>query len=148
MNVRNTKPIVHMVQTYLRADIGDSAIVHGEDLHWHEIGTTADLAAAENIAADLIEQGAHPDSIWLVDCRSSEPPSRSGGGLTVTSPRHAKGLEADRVVVFNVPESFDETATAAFYVAVTRARVALHLVISVEDRRRLQKLLRSNMETR
>jgi hypothetical protein len=148
MNVRNTKPIVHMVQSYLRADIGDSAIVHGEELHWHEMDTVADLGAAETVAAELIEQGARPGSIWLVDCRSGEPPRQDERGVTVTSPRYAKGLEADRVVVFNVPEEFDEASAAAFYVAVTRARVALHLVISVQDRKRLQKLLRANMETR
>ncbi|GAA1251796.1 hypothetical protein GCM10009609_13940 [Pseudonocardia aurantiaca] len=148
MNVRNTKPIVHMVQSYLRADIGDAAIVHGEDLHWHEVEAPADLKAAKEVAHDLVEQGARPDSIWLVDCGSSEPPRRDERGLTITSPRHAKGLEADRVVVYNVPENLDETGAAAFYVAVTRARVALHLVISVQDRKRLQKLLRTNMEAR
>lgn len=148
MNVRNTKPIVHMVQSYLRADIGDAAIVHGEELHWHEVDTVADLRAAEEVADELIEEGAHPGSIWLADCRSEDPPRQDGRGVTVTSPRYSKGLEADRVVVFNVPENFDETGAAAFYVAVTRARVALHLVISVQDRKRLQKLLRANMETR
>lgn len=148
MNVRNTKPIVHMVQSYLRADIGDAAIVHGEDLHWHEVDAVADLRAAEAVADELIGLGARPDSIWLVDCCSADPPRTSERGLTVTSPRHAKGLEADRVVVYNVPESFDEAGASAFYVAVTRARVALHLVISVSDRRRLQKLLRANMEPR
>jgi hypothetical protein len=148
MNVRNTKPIVRMVQSYLRADIGDAAIVHGEDLHWHEVAALADLEAAEEVADDLIEQGARPDSIWLVDCRSSEPPRQNERGVTVTSPRHSKGLEADRVVVYNVPENLDEAGAAAFYVAVTRARVALHLVISVQDRKRLQGLLRANMEAR
>ncbi|MFD0637879.1 NERD domain-containing protein/DEAD/DEAH box helicase [Catenulispora yoronensis] len=35
LNVRNTKAIVHMVQEYLGADIGDPGIVHGEKVHWH-----------------------------------------------------------------------------------------------------------------
>lgn len=148
MNVRNTKPIVHVVQSYLGADIGDPAIVHGEELHWHELPEPADVRAAERVADELIEQGAHPDSIWIVDCSSSEPPHRDQRGVTVTSPRHAKGLEADRVIVCNLPETFDKAGAAAFYVAVTRARVALHLVISKQDRQRLQKLLRANMETR
>jgi len=146
MNVRNTKPIVHVVQSYLGADIGDPAVVHGEELHWHEVPAPADVMAAEVVADELIEQGAHPKSIWIVGCSSGEPPRTDRRGLTVTSPRHAKGLEADRVIVCNLPETFDELGAASFYVAVTRARVALHLVISDQDRRRLQKLLRAKME--
>src|SRR4051794_22154610 len=57
MNVRNTKPIVHMVQSYLGADIGDPAIVHGEDLHWHEVPAPADLTAARELADELVDQG-------------------------------------------------------------------------------------------
>lgn len=148
MNVRNTKPIVHVVQSYLAADIGDPAIVHGEELHWHEVPAPADVTAAQAVAEELIEQGVNPNSIWLVDCSSSKPPLRDRRGLLVTGPRHAKGLEADRVIVCNLPETFDEVGTAAFYVAVTRARVALHLVISVQDRKRLQTMLRANLETR
>jgi hypothetical protein len=146
MNVRNTKPIVHVVQSYLGADIGDPAIVHGEELHWHEVAAPADVTAAKGVAEGLIEQGAHPHSIWIVDCGSSEPSRRDQRGMTVTSPRHAKGLEADRVIVCNLPETFDAAGASAFYVAVTRARVALHLVISDQDRKRLQKMLRANME--
>lgn len=148
MNVRNTKPIVHVVQSYLGADIGDPAIVHGEELHWHEVPAPADVTAAQAVADELIEQGARPSSIWLVNCPSSEPPRRDQRGLLITSPRYAKGLEADRVIVCNLPETFDEAGAAAFYVAVTRARVALHMVISVQDRKRLQKLLRAKLETR
>jgi Nuclease-related domain len=148
MNVRNTKPIVHVVQSYLGADIGDPAIVHGEELHWHDVPAPADVTAAEAIADELIEQGAHPNSIWLVDCSSSEPPRRDRRGLTATSPRHAKGLEADRVIVCSLPQTFDEAGAACFYVAITRARVALHLVTSDQDRKRLLKLLRENMEMR
>jgi superfamily I DNA/RNA helicase len=147
MNVRNTKPIVHVVQSYLGADIGDPAIVHGEELHWHEVPAPASVTAAQVVADRLIEEGAHPHSIWIVDCSSSEPPVRHQRGLTITSPRHAKGLEADRVIVCSLPDTFDAAGAAAFYVAVTRARVALHLVISNQDRKRLQKLLRAKMET-
>ncbi|MDN5851740.1 MAG: NERD nuclease, partial [Actinomycetia bacterium] len=148
MNVRNTKPIVHVVQSYLGADIGDPAIVHGEELHWHEVPAPADVTAAEAVAENLIEQGVHPHSIWLIDCSSSEPPHRDQRGLLITSPRRAKGLEADRVIVCSLPEIFDEFGTSAFYVAVTRARVALHLVIAVQDRKRLQTMLRASLETR
>src|SRR6185437_13659233 len=128
------------------ADIGDPAIVHGEELHWHEVPAPADVPAAERIVDELIEQGVQPDSIWVIGCASFEPPRRDQRGVTVISPRHAKGLEADRVIVCNLPETLDEAGAAAFYVAVTRARVALHLVISEQDRKRLQKLLRANMD--
>jgi len=148
MNVRNTKPIVHVVQSYLGADIGDPAIVHGEELHWHDVPVPADVTAARALAEELVEQGVRSNSIWLIDCRSVEPPYRDRRGVVVTSPRYAKGLEADRVIVFNLPEIYDEVSTSAFYVAVTRARVALHLVISVQDKKRLQTMLRVNWETR
>ena len=35
LNVRNTQAIVHVVQEYLGADVGDPGIVHGEKVHWH-----------------------------------------------------------------------------------------------------------------
>ena len=35
LNVRNTQAIVHIVQEYLGADVGDPGIVHGERVYWH-----------------------------------------------------------------------------------------------------------------
>ena len=35
LNVRNTQAIVHVVQEYLGADVGDPGIVHGEKVYWH-----------------------------------------------------------------------------------------------------------------
>lgn len=148
LNVRNTKPIVHVVQNYLGANIGDPAIVHGEELHWHHVDGAADVCAAEKVADELIEQGVHPKSVWIVDASSTQAPRCDERGLTVTSPLYAKGLEADRVIACNLPDPLDAAGVAAFYVAVTRARVALHLVISTQDKKRLQRLLRTNMESR
>jgi ATP-dependent exoDNAse (exonuclease V) alpha subunit len=53
-----------------------------------------------------------------------------------------KGLEADHVVVCDLPGEFDDIGTAGFYVAVTRARVSLHLVCSPADKERLKRLLK------
>lgn len=142
LNVRNTKPIVHVVQSYLGADIGDPAIVHGEKLHWHEVEDGSSAQGAINVAEDLVSAGADPSSLWVIDVCSDVSPSRHKAGFVVTSPRFAKGLEASRVVVGHLPTVFDAAGTAAFYVAVTRARVALHVVVSDEDRRNLQRLSR------
>jgi hypothetical protein len=145
MNVRNTKPIVHVVQEYLRADVGDPGIVHGEPLHWHDTDGLADVAAAEEVAEQLVSDGARPSSIWIVDASSTDEPTHTKHGITLTSPKYAKGLEADRVIVCRLPEKFDHAGAAAFYVAATRARVGLHIVVSASDKKRLKELLKTNM---
>lgn len=145
MNVRNTKPIVHVVQSYLGADIGDPGIVHGEPLHWHDTDKFADVAAAEELAEQLVADGARPSSIWIIDAASSSEPFMTKRGFTVTSPKYAKGLEADRVIVCNLPETFDHAGCATFYVSATRGRVGLHILVSAADKMRLQGLLKCHM---
>lgn len=145
LNVRNTQAIVHVVQEYLGADVGDPGIVHGEKVYWHTAPEHAGLTDAEEIAADLNENGAPKDSIWIIDVASESPPIRSPRGFVVVSPRYAKGLEAEHVVVCNLPTVFDSEGTARFYVAVTRARVSLHIAATTEDRKRLQRLTKENI---
>jgi hypothetical protein len=145
MNVRNTKPIVHLVQSYLGADIGDPGIVHGEPLHWHDHDGAADVAAAEEVAEHLVGNGVKPGSIWIVDASSSAGPNMTKRGFTITSPKYAKGLEADRVIVCNLPQVFDHAGLAGFYVAATRARVGLHILVSAADKKRLREVLKSQM---
>ena len=86
-----------------------------------------------------------PSSIWIIDASSSAAPVTTKRGVTITSPKYAKGLEADHVIVCNLPETFDHAGSAAFYVAVTRARVGLHILVSAADKKRLQELLKSKM---
>ena len=145
LNVRNTQAIVHVVQEYLSADIGDPGIVHGEKVYWLTVPGQSALAEGEQIAADLNENGAARESIWIVDVSSESPPFRSPLGYLVVSPRFAKGLEAEHVIVCNLPAVYDDEATARFYVAVTRARVSLHIAATKEDRKRLQRLIRENL---
>lgn len=139
LNVRNTQAIVHVVQEYLDADIGDPGVVIGERVHWHATETTASVADGIAVARELVADGVRPADIWVIDPRSSAPPTHVDGTV-VTSPRHAKGLESEHVVVCGLPETLDDAGTAALYVAVTRARVSLHLLVSKEERRRLQRL--------
>ncbi len=142
-NVRNTKAIVHVVQEYLRADVGDPGIVAGEAVEWLSLDDGTDpVAAAEAKALDLCSQGARKEQIWILDVSSAEAPFASPKGLTLTSPRFAKGLEAEHVIVCGLPGVYDDRATAAFYVGVTRARVALHILASKADRRALKGLLK------
>ncbi|GAA3530808.1 ATP-binding domain-containing protein [Aeromicrobium panaciterrae] len=145
INVRNTRPIVHVVQSYLGADVGDPGIVHGEPLNWHDSDAADTRREATNVAEQLIRDGTHPKSIWIIDTTSDEPPRTTDGGFVVTSPKYAKGLEADRVIVCGLPSEFDDLGNAAFYVAVTRARVALHIVVDAADRKRLKSLLRTKL---
>lgn len=147
LNVRNTKAIVHMVQQYLDADVGDPGIVHGERVNWHRTAGLAGLDEAKILAKVLVADGIDRDELWIIDVRSAAAP-HVDAGFTVTSPRYAKGLEAEHVVVCNLPESYDDAGTASFYVAVTRARVALHVVVSKEDQKNLQELVRRRTEDR
>lgn len=146
LNVRNTQAIVHVVQEYLGADVGDPGIVHGEKIYWHAAGeAAAPLNEAEVIAQRIASDGAPKDAIWIIDVSGDDPPALSPHGFVIRTPRHAKGLEAEHVVVCNLPETFDNQGTARFYVAVTRARVSLHIVASKADRSRLQRLLKGNL---
>ena len=148
LNVRNTRAIVHMVQEYLGADVGDPGIVHGEKVRWHTSDGDPDVAQADAVARWLVADGARKDDIWIISATSSAAPTVTEQGVVITSPRYAKGLEAEHVVVCDLPLSFDDAGTAALYVAVTRARVSLDIVASTNDRRRLQRLLRDRPATK
>ncbi|RAO30359.1 hypothetical protein ONO86_05529 [Micromonospora noduli] len=145
LNVRNTQAIVHVVQEYLGADVGDPGIVHGEKVRWHTCDGAADVAAAEVVAEQLVTDGVRRKDIWIIRTDSAVEPTVTLRGLTLTSPRYAKGLEAESVVLCDLPESFDDAGTAAFYVAVTRARVSLDILVTKDDRRRLQELVRQQL---
>jgi len=147
LNVRNTRAMVHVVQEYLRADVGDPGVVHGERVKW--LTTDHEVTASDGveIAVQLVNDGAPRADIWVIDPRSVAVP-KTVRGIVVTSPRFAKGLEAEHVVVCGLPDALDAAGTAAFYVAVTRARVSLHVVLSKNDRRRLQQLVRQEMANR
>lgn len=148
LNVRNTQAMVHMVQEYLGADVGDPGIVHGEKVRWHTPGGAADVDEAESVARQLVADGVGKEGIWIISTTSNAAPRTTSRGFVVTSPRYAKGLEEEHVVVCDLPSSFDQAGTAAFYVAVTRARVSLHIVASKDDKRRLQQLLRQRLVTK
>ncbi|MFC8489429.1 NERD domain-containing protein [Streptomyces sp. NPDC057235] len=144
-NVRNTRAIVHVVQEYLGADVGDPGIVHGDRVEWRWSDGAADVAAAEAVARDLVANGARRKDVWIIDVSEDTQPRRGDAGFLVTNPRFAKGLEAEHVVVCGLPREYDDRGLAAFYVAVTRARVTLHVIASKEDKKRLQDLLRKQV---
>ncbi|MFJ8967037.1 NERD domain-containing protein [Lentzea sp. NPDC102401] len=147
LNVRNTRAMVHVVKEYLGADVGDPGIVHGERVRWHALDGAADVAAAESLAADLIADGVQRDRIWIISTTSTAATARSERGFIITSPRYAKGLETEHVVVCDLPSMFDRAGMSAFYVAVTRARVSLHILASKDDKKRLQQLARQRLVT-
>jgi hypothetical protein len=148
LNVRNTRAMVHVVQEYLGADIGDPGIVHGEKVRWYTAEGAADVDEAASVARQLVADGVRREDIWIICTTSIAAPHTTIHGFIVTSPRYAKGLEAEHVVVCDLPSSFDDAGTAAFYVAVTRARVSLHIIASKDDKRRVQQLARQRLVTR
>jgi hypothetical protein len=139
LNVRNTKAIVHMVQEYLGADVGDPGIVNGERIQWKWVDGSAGADAALRVAEELVGEGVRAADIWVIPVQSSEEDSIHGA-VWVKSPRSAKGLEAEHVIVCDLPLHFDDLAMANFYVAVTRARVALHVIATSDDKKRLQSM--------
>ncbi|MCQ6269111.1 NERD domain-containing protein [Pseudarthrobacter sp. R1] len=145
LNVRNTSAIVHVVQEYLGADVGDPGIVHGERVNWITTEGRVTLLDGAAAAAQLVNDGVPRGEIWVIDPTSNKAPTRGADGITVTSPRFAKGLEAEHVIVCGLPEPLDDAGLAAFYVAVTRARVSLHVIVSKDDKRRLKQLVRQRM---
>ena len=147
LNVRNTRAIVHVVQEYLGADVGDPGIVHGERVQWHTTESRVNISDGADVAAKLVKEGVPRSEIWIIDPSSVAAPSKGAGGITVTSPKFAKGLEAEHVIVCGLPELLDDAGVAAFYVAVTRARVSLHILVSKDDRQRLQQLVQQRLVT-
>jgi hypothetical protein len=147
LNVRNTRAMVHVVKEYLGADVGDPGIVHGEKVRWHTPDGPADVAAAESLAAELVADGVHKDRIWIISTTSITAPTQTERGFVITSPKYAKGLETEHVVVCDLPLAFDAAGMSAFYVAVTRARVSLHVLASKDDKKRLQQLTRQRLVT-
>ncbi|MFP7761414.1 NERD domain-containing protein [Marisediminicola sp. LYQ85] len=141
-NVRNTRAIVHMVQEYLGADVGDPGIVNGERIHWEWTAESPTLGAALEVARELKRDGVRPADVWIIPVSADSDCDESRDGFRVLSPRVGKGLEAEHVVVCDLPAVYDDATLAALYVAVTRARVTLHLVASEADKKRLKALER------
>lgn len=146
LNVRNTKAIVHVVQEYLGADIGDPGIVNGERIQWHWIRGEGGFDEALIVAKQLIAEGARSTDVWVIPVASGVGVDSIQDGIRVLSPRAAKGLEAEHVIVCDLPAEFDRRGMANFYVAVTRARVTLHVVATGADKKRLQSLARRRGE--
>ncbi|PZF62407.1 NERD nuclease [Curtobacterium sp. MCBD17_034] len=140
-NVRNTRAIVHMVQEYLGADVGDPGIVNGERIQWETVPEGESRAQAVRIAKSFKRDGVKAADIWLLPASAAESLDEVVDGIRVLSPRVAKGLEAEHVIVCELPTEYSDAALAALYVAVTRARVTLRVVCTDADRRRLQMVL-------
>lgn len=140
-NVRNTRAIVHMVQEYLGADVGDPGIVNGERIQWETVPEGESRAQAIRVAKSFKKDGVKAVDIWVIPASAAESLDEVVDGIRVLSPRVAKGLEAEHVIVCELPTEYTDSALAALYVAVTRARVSLHIVYTDADRRRLQMLV-------
>ena len=91
------------------------------------------------LAKDLVGSGVRKSDIWIIPASSDADPVLTPDGIAVTTPRFAKGLAAEHVIVCDLPAELDEAGLSALYVAVTRPRVALHMVVSRADKRRLEK---------
>ncbi|KAD3515013.1 NERD nuclease [Arthrobacter yangruifuii] len=139
-NVRNTRSIVHVVQEYLGADVGDPGIVNGERIQWKWVQEGEALDFALNLAKQLKEGGSRATDIWVIPVVAERALDEARDGFRVLSPRVAKGLEAEHVIVCDLPSEYGDEQLSALYVAVTRARVTLHIVATHADKKRLQAL--------
>lgn len=137
MNVRNTRAIVHMVQEYLSADVGDPGIVNGEKIDWNWLEGGTSLDAAIERAKKLIQEGAAAKNIWVISVMADANLDDFIEGIRVLAPRQAKGLEVEHVIVCDLPENYDDVSLSNFYVAVTRARISLHVIATKKDKRNL-----------
>lgn len=142
MNVRNTKAIVHMVQEYIGADIGDPGIVHGEVIQWHWFDGTEFMEEALRLAAVMKGDGVQAADIWVIPISGDPETDELRDGIRILSPRVAKGLESEHVIVCDLPSDYGDAALASFYVGVTRARITLHIIATDSDKKRLQQLAR------
>lgn len=144
LNVRNTRAIVHMVQEYLGADVGDPGIVNGDRIQWKWSSDVATLDLALDLAKSLTKNGVRASDIWVIPVTGSRDLDEFRDGIRVLGPRSAKGLEAEHVIVCDLPDQFDGPGLSNFYVAVTRARVTLHVVASEADKKQLQTIGHAN----
>jgi len=147
LNIRNTKAIVHVVQAYLGADIGDPGIVAGDTVEWRFHDGGSGIAVASSLAKDLANNGVRKSDIWIIPAISDADPFLTPDGITVIAPKFAKGLEAEHVIVCDLPAELDDAGLSALYVAVTRPRVALHMVVSRADKRHLEKFATELLRT-
>lgn len=141
-NVRNTRAIVHMVQEYLAADVGDPGIVNGERIQWETVPDGESLAHAIRVAKTFKKDGIRAADIWVIPANAQRDLDYAVDGIRILSPRNAKGLEAEHVLVCDLPVEYTDDALSALYVAATRARVTLHVVLSDADKKRLRSLTR------
>lgn len=139
-NVRNTRAIVHAVQEYLGADVGDPGIVNGQRINWETVAEQESRAHAIRIAKSFKKEGVKAEDIWVISAATAGSFDETVDGIRVLSPRIAKGLEAEHVIVCDMPQEFTDAALASLYVALTRARVSLHVIYTDADRRRLRAL--------
>lgn len=138
-NVRNTAPVVTTLKTMLNADLGDPGIVQGRRPFW-DLESTGALEDALRHADQLVHDQAHPSDICLIDCSGKTTgESKTPEGYRLTSPAAIKGRESNHVVVFGWPENMDTAGRAAVYVALTRPRVSLSVLLTPEQARSLTK---------
>ncbi|WP_062378861.1 NERD domain-containing protein [Demequina pelophila] len=144
-NVRNTKGVVDVVKNYLGADIGDPGIVHGDQVQWYTVPEARRRDAVADIARSLASEGVARSEVWVIPAGDACVVAGAADTLAVKTPQEAKGLEADHVIVCSLPKERTTAAMAALYVAITRPRVGLHMVVTPEERKFMQSLAKHRL---
>jgi superfamily I DNA/RNA helicase len=122
--------------------VGDPGIVNGERIQWKWTEPNETFDSALELAKGLKREGVRATDIWIIPVSAENEFDELRDGFRALSPRVAKGLEAEHVIVCELPTVYDDEALAALYVGVTRARVTLHVAASQQDKKRLQALER------
>lgn len=140
-NVRNTAPVVTTLKTVLSADLGDPGVVNGPRPYW-DLKSAGRLKDAIRRAQQILtNEQANPSEVCLIDCSGEAVGlTTTAEGFCLASPSAIKGLEANHVVVFGWPDVLDAAGRAAIYVALTRPRISLSVLMSSAQSKALAAL--------
>ena len=150
-NLRNTDEIVAMVQQTTHADIGVPGGGHGPEVDVDIIDASRDFVGAcrarlrrlarEQVPASEISVITWLDPVAVVDAIDGDPyPAEVLGegaatqvdfaAVSVSSPYAFQGLEAVHAILGPVPSTADAIGNAELYVAMTRARASVWMIIT------------------
>jgi superfamily I DNA/RNA helicase len=155
-NCRNTAPVVIQTQLITGADVGVARVGHGPQVEYRQAASKSDASALLDAELKRLRQEEIPATdvvvISLADDLSSsaalgtkafaqrrlQAANEAGPDVVrLVSPSEFKGLEAPHVLVVDVNDIRSPGDRANLYVAMTRPRVSLWIVVGAEAWRQM-----------
>lgn len=159
-NVRSARPIVDQVKVVLGADIQvGHGIHHGIAPRFDDIPSSRMAEATAELVQRWMEHGLRPTDIAVLSTRHAIPSLaatipcvqpglgiwRDRTGVLVTDPATFRGLESPWIVVaLDDPSPDGAPIHRWLYLAMTRARVGLAMLIGDKARAEIERLERLN----